>query len=432
MKNYNSQSAKLTNALVYFIIITTVVMLAPLVYKLAGEYSDNIWAASSGDREAVNERAARNKQFTVAERTVDISGLRNTEFGALSLISAKITDGGDIILFCSGRAEAAAAGTATATTPTPTAEPEEIMRIAALTNTAHAADEESGVLYGELAVSARAFRNHWPDSLRNKDYIFKDYGDGTFFMSNSRTAFLFDTPSMRAAENYSYPYNFNVYHSALSNDKEKLAIAAEEGFFIGNPKESSMPLGASNMKELIAAVNAGGVIMTARNPVWSSDDERIFYKLYADNFVRYAGVTAASPGGNERLTALDASNFIFLKDDTVFYYISSDAAASPVNLFRCGYFNLNERRMQDVMKSQVFYFDVDVSSGGAHFAALSHNGNMIKISVIDILTKKLIYSSLYSEIYDFSFSPDEKNIIIYGRADNRRTLRVINIDWTEE
>jgi len=420
MKEYNHPNKKLTNALVYFIIITTVVMLAPLVYKLAGEYSVAL-APTSGDRESVGERAARSKRFTAAETAIDITGLRTTEFGALSLITPKITDAGDIIMLCSGYLEVTDGETGAVTGY------ENIMRVAVMKNIVPGEDNSAG----EIVVSARAFRSNLLDSLRGKDYIYKDYG-GEFFLSNNKTAFLFDTETMRTAESYSYPRNFNVYHAALSNDKEKIALAAEEGFYVGTPKESNMTLTASAMKELITSVNAGGVAMTARDPSWSSDDERIFYKLYADNYVRYAGVTASSPGGNERLTALDASNFIFLDDDAIFYYISPDAAANPGGLFRCGYFNLNERTMRDVMKSQVYYFDISVSSGGAHLAALSHNGTMIKISVIDILTKKLIYSSLYNDVYDFSFSPDEKSVIIYGRTESRRSLKVINIDWTED
>ena len=413
MKDYNFQNRKLINALVYFIVITTVVMLAPLVYRLAGEYSA-ARLISSGDRESVSERAARIKSFTVAENTIDISALRNTEYGALGLITAKITDAGDIIMFCSGYVEIA--GETGAVTGY-----ENIMRIAVMKNDAE----------GELAVSARVFRNNLMESLRGGDYIFRDYG-GEFFLSNNKTAFLFDVETMRVSQSYSYPRNFNVYHCALSNDKEKLALATEEGFYVAVPRESNMTLNASSMKELISAVTAGGVAMTARDPSWSSDDERIFYKLYADNYVRYAGVTAASPGGNERLTALDASNFIFLDDDAIFYYISPDAASRFGSLFRCGYFNLHERTMRDVMKSQVYYFDIDVSSGGSHFAALSHNGTMLKISVIDILTKKLIYSSLYNDVYNFSFSPDEKSFVIFGRTETGRSLRVIDIDWTDE
>jgi WD40 repeat protein len=145
-----------------------------------------------------------------------------------------------------------------------------------------------------------------------------------------------------------------------------------------------------------------------------------------------AGFTNPTPGGNEQLKSLDCKTFIFLNSDSIFYYFTSSNEASLNNTFRCGYFNITDRKMTDIMKSQVNYFDVNVSPNGRHLAALSRNGNMIKISIIDIYTKKLIYSSLYSDIYDYSFSPDEKNVIIHGRADNRRNLKVISIDWTEE
>ena len=151
--------------------------------------------------------------------------------------------------------------------------------------------------------------------------------------------------------------------------------------------------------------------------------------------MKNAGVTTTSPGGNEQLAALECSDFLFMADDSIFYYFSSATGItgmSPGILFRCGYFNINERKMTDIMKSQVYYFDVDISQSGTLLAALSYNGNLIKISIIDIRTKKLIYSCLYSEIYDFSFSPDEKNVVVYGRENGRRTLKTVKIDWMEE
>jgi hypothetical protein len=419
IKKREQKENKFLNALVYFIMIATVVMIAPLVYKLADEYWGNR-TPNAGDGELASERTARNRRYTVIENTIDLSGLGNTGFGALGLITAKITDGGELILFCSGRAE-----TPASTEARP--EHEDIVRIVLLR------DIENGVP-GNIDVSGRAVRNNFLYSLQNKDYVFRDYGDGTFFLSNNRAAFLFDTENMRTTTNFAYPQNLSVYQSALANDKETLALATEQGFFVANPREANMTISPANMKELIAPITSGGVTMTARDPVWSSGDQRIFYRLYADNFVVAAGVTASIPGENERLRALEATNFIFLNDDVIFYYFTAGegAGTTPGNLFRCGYFNITERRMSDIMRSQVNYFAIDVSSNGTHLAALSPNGNLIKLSVIDIHTKRLIYSSLYDEIYDFSFSPDEKNLVIYGRSDNARTLRVINIDWTEE
>ncbi|MCL2095440.1 MAG: hypothetical protein FWH10_00890 [Oscillospiraceae bacterium] len=413
---------KLLNAVVYLIVAATVIMTAPLIYKFADEYAGSR-TALSGDGETVNDRTPGNRRFTVEENIINISGLRNTEFGELSVAAAKITDNMDIILFCSGRAERTEG-----TERSELEEPEEVMRIA-LINT----DGQTGEI--NISVANRAVRDDFIESFRNKDYTFKDYGDGTFFLSNNKSAFLFDTGRMRITDNYSYPGNFNIYQTSLSNNKETLALATDRGFFVANPRESNMTINASNMKEIIAAAESGGASLTARTPVWSGDDRRIFYRLYADNFVRNAGITAASPGENEQLTSLEANNFIFLNDNIIFYYFlpgTDIASAGQGNLFRGGYFNIGERRMREVMRSQVNYFQIDVSSNGEYLAALSPNGIMTKLSVIDIQTKKLIYSSLYNIVYDFSFSPDEKNLVVYGRTNSGRTLRVINIDRTEE
>jgi len=282
---------------------------------------------------------------------------------------------------------------------------------------------------GDIAFS-RPIRNDFRENLRDGDYVFKDFGDGTFFLSNSKTAFLFNVKTMKTVVNYSYPKNYHVYHATLSNNKLMLALATEEGFFV--VLNAYLKITPSNMKEIIAPSNVNGAVQSARYPVWSADDERIYYKIYSDNYVRNAGVTPPSPGGNERLAALDCNNFIFLNNDSIFYYFLPGTDTNPGNSFRCGYFNVSEKKMTEVMKSQAYYFAVDISSNGNHLAALSYNGNMIKISVIDVRTKKLIYSSLYDEVNDFSFSPDEKNVIIDCVANGRRTIKVISIDWTEE
>ncbi|MCL1857812.1 MAG: hypothetical protein FWF92_01085 [Oscillospiraceae bacterium] len=462
--NSKKTESKFLNAIIYFIVIITVAMVAPLVYKFADDYS-NSRISSQGSKEIVNEKNTKIRKYTIVENTINISGLRDTESGALNLITAKITDSGDIILFCSSRVEITppvipvviidededenkndngAESGAQSITQEKEKEYETILRIAAVKNIKNAENiidridnnDNSGAptkieTAGDIEVYTRAIRYNFLESLQAEDYIFKDFSDGTFFMSNSKSAFLFDINSMKIINSYSYPQNYHVYNTALSNSKETFALATEEGFYV-SAVNAYMGIESSNMKEIIAPVNINGVSQSARYPIWSNNDERIYYKLYADNYVRYAGVTTPSPGGNEQLTALDCNNFLFLNDDLIFYYFPPGTEANPGNTFRCGYFNVSDKKMTEVMKSQIYYFDIGVSSNGNHLAALSYNGTMIKISVIDIRTKKLIYSSLYNEIYDFSFSPDEKNIIIYGRADNRRTLKVINIDWTEE
>jgi len=418
-KNNSSSNTenKLLNALIYIIVIITVAMIAPLIYRFADYYS-NSRISTQDNNIIVNEKSTKNRKYTVVENTIDISGLRTTEFGVLNLVMPKITDNGDIILFCSALNEINA-GSNNPFSESIQKEYETILRIAAVKDS------------GDILIFNRAIRYNFLESIHDEDYIYKDFSDGTFFMSNNKSAFLIDINSIKIINSYSYPKNYHVYNSALSNNKNLLALSTEEGFYVASI-DAYMGITPSNMKEIIAPVNSNGVNLSARYPVWSDNDERIYYKLYADNFVRNAGVTTPSPGGNEQLAALDCNNFIFLDNDLVFYYFLSGTESNPGNLFRCGYFNAGDKKMTDVMKSQVYYFDIDVSSKGTHLAALSYNGTMIKISIIDILTKKLIYSSLYNEIYDFSFSPDEKNFIIYGKADNRETLKTINIDWTEE
>lgn len=435
------------NALVYIIVIITVAMIAPLVYKFADEYSNSM-ISTQKDKEVIKETAPKNRKYTVADNTIDLSGLRNTEFGTLSLVTAKITDDRNIILFCSSRIEIETeteinAGETSGNSPYAPKEYETLLRIASVKNieTINIKDAEdnfgsSGAdieteSAGDIQIYSRAVRYNFLESVQDGDYTFKDYGDNTVFISNNKIAFLFDTDRIRVTANYTYPNKYHIYQTALSNDKEMLALATEEGFYVAS-LNANMGLSASNMKEIIAPVNINGVNRSARYPVWSDSDERIYYRIYADNRVQSAGVTTPSPGGNEQLTALDCNNFLFLNNDSIFYYFLAGTEANPGNMFRCGYFNMGEKKMTDIMKSQVYYFDIDVSSKGTHLAALSYNGNMIKISIIDIRTKKLIYSSLYGEIYDYSFSPDEKNLIIYGKADNKKTLKVINIDWTEE
>ena len=485
--NYNNnrdkRENKTLNALVYIIVMITLVMVAPLAYKLVDDYA-NSRALVSGDTEIIGERNVKNKKYTVVENTIDISGLKNTEFGMLGLLKVKLTDNSDVILICSGVAEKPAPAPVTepptqpetdingleiatesvtdivdtadnidninlqtteipeVTTEPETTEPEyeDVLRIAMIKNDGSIknipidTDNITKIQsLGNIEVCSRAVKYDFLQSIQNSDYIYKDYSDGTFFMSNNKTAFLFDIDKMRISSNYAYPSGYNVYHSSLSNNKELLAVASEEGFFVGNLAASNMTLTRANMKELISTtITENGISLSARYPVWSNDDERIYYKYYAGDNVRNAGVTTSSPGGNEQLTALDCPNFIFLNNDSIFYYFMSNSETSQGNAFRCGYFNSTEKKMNELMKSQIYYFNIDISSNGTHLAALSFNGNMIKISVIDIRTKKLIYSCLYNDIYDFSFSPNEKNFIIYGKAENRNTLKVINIDWTED
>ena len=425
---------KIVGALVYVIVIVTVVMVAPLIYELAENYSSDKKALTAGESAAPGEKVTKNKNYTAVENTIDISGLKNTgtEFGALTPVAAKVTNRGDVILFCSYLAVLDSGQDETAP-----AQYEPRLQIAAIKHLRVADGGPDGYYNakGDTEVYSRPLpaRYNLLESVQGGDYIFTDFGDGTFFMSNSKAAFVFDLENMKTAAHYAYPPNYHVYHSALSPNREMLAIASEEGFFINNLKNTNAPMNHFDIKELISAtVNANGVRMTVRHPFWSGDSSRIFYKLYADENVKNAGVTTTSPGGNEQLTALECNDFLFMDNDTIFYYFSSTTGTNPGILFRCGYFGVNDRKMTDVMRSQVYYFDVEVSPNGSLLAALSYNGNLVKMSIMDIRTKKLIYSSLYSEIYDFSFSPDGKNVVVYGKENGRKTLKTINLDWTEE
>jgi len=419
-------------ALVYIVAIVTAAMIFPLIYELAESYSYTS-EKTIGESEVSGERNAKNKNYSVIENTIDLSMLKNTEFGALSLVSARVLNSKSLVLFCSVRIELDAGEGGEYAPPSY----ETRLQIAALKNLRDSEDGGEGYYNakGDLEIYGRALPARYGllESVQSGDFVFTDFGDGTFFMSNSKNAFLFDADNMKMAANYPYPPNYNIYQSAMSNNKEMLALAAEEGFFINNLKESNLAINYYDLKELIATTtNDNGVKLTARYPMWSSDDSRIFYKLYADDSIKNAGVTATSPGGNEQLVALDCSDFLFMANDSIFYYFSSstaNTATGPGILFRCGYFSPSEKKMSDIMRSQVYYFDVDISQNGNLLAALSYNGNLVKLSIIDIFTKKLIYSCLYSEIYDFSFSPDEKNLLVYGTADGKKSLKLINIDW---
>ena len=406
MNNYKKEN-KILDALIYIIMIATLIMLAPLIARFANNYSLNSPVVLN-EGESISERVTRNRRYTVTETKININALKYTEFGALNLMSAKIADCGTVIMFCESPLEDAD-------------RPGSTTRIAVWNS-------------GEINVFERRIRSGLYDSILNRNYVYKDYGDGTVFISNNMIAFLFDFEELKYVEHYMLPDSLNIYQAVLSNNKDRLAVAAEEGFFIYDIYPQGAPL-----KELIASSSSGGVLITAREPVWAAGDDYIFYKSYADNFIRNAGMTTDSPGGNEQLAGLDSTNFLFIKggadfdNDMIFYYFSSGSEPYQENLFRCGFFNpFGDRRMAEIMKSQVYYFDIDISPRGTHLAALSHNGNVIRINIIDIRTKKQIYSAMYEAVYDFSFSPDERNFIIHAMSEGEEILKFIEIDWIEE
>ena len=413
MNNYRKEN-KIPDAIMYIIIIVTIIMLAPLIYRFAGNYNFNPQAGFN-EGESSGERALRNirnrRRYTVTEKQVDISSLRDTDFGRLDLIAAKVTDSGSVIMFFDS----------------PFENNERLGRAARIA----VWDTEN------INILPRPLWSGLSSSIMAGRYVYKDYSDGTVFVSNNRSAFLFDYNNLRFAAHYILPTHLNIYQAVLSNSRHMLAIAAEEGFFVSYAYELDEDDDETfaAIKELITSSVTGGVRITARQPVWSSNDEFILYKIYAGEHVRGAGMTTVVPGGNQQLTALDSADFIFLSDEhnRIFYYFSSGGALHQENSFRGGFFDpFGDRRMTDVMRSQVYFFDIAVSRRGTHLAALSHNGNMVRAIVIDIHTKYLIYSELYDDVYTFSFSPNERNFIIHGRSQGDEVLNVIKIDWEEE
>ena len=418
MNKYNDNSiehlpikreSRLSKLLVYIILIVTVAMIVPLILNFADNHSLGTPMMLHHEGERHHERVLqRNRRYTVTRSQIPLYLLRDTEHGVLNLLAAKITDNGSVVMFVE----------------VPRRYHERFGPAVMI-----AVWDEQREPGEQLRFLRRYLRSGLFESFTSGDYVFKDYGDSVIFVSNGQTAFLFDYEQM-TIEHFMLPEHLNIYHTVLSNNKDMLAIAAREGFFvqdITSPDES--------LKELITSSSPGGILMTARRPVWSHDDDYIFYKNYADEHVRNAGMTTVVPGGNQHLLSLESTNFTFLRDENnrIFYYFSSGSTPYQENMFRCGFFEpFGERRMIDAMRSQVYFFDVGVSSRGTHLAALSHNGNVVRVIIIDIRTKHRIYSELYDSVYNFSFSPDERNFIIHARSGRTEVLHVINIDWEEE
>ena len=415
----NKTESRRSEFFVYIILIVTLVMIAPLIWTFAENHSLGApLLHAHGEGERHHERIPqRSRRYTVTQTQVPAYLLRDTRHGALNLLVAKVTDSGSVIMFVEApRQYSERFGHA--------------IMIAVWDNRRDYDNYSDYDDYDEqLRFFPRYLRSGLLESFANGDYVFKDYGGGVIFVSNGQTAFLFDYERM-VIEHFMLPQHLDIYQAALSNNKTMLAIAAREGFFVDDVTLPGEPL-----KELITSSSPGGVLITARHPVWSQNDEYIFYKTFADEHIRNAGVTTILPGGNQQLLSLDSTNFTFLRDDSnrIFYYFSSGSTPYQENMFRCGFFDpFGDRRMVDAMRSQVHFFDVAVSPRGTHLAALSYNGNMIRVIIIDIRTKHQIFSALYDDVYDFSFSPDERNFIIRARSDGAEVLSVINIDWEEE
>ena len=399
-----TKNSKLFDIIIYFIFTATMILISPLIFLMVIRFLNiNIAETSDAGRTNQNEtNIIRARNYSYIERSLDLSVIENMGY---TLITAHITNNADGILFCAQETYDERRG--------------EILRIVNFEN------------HGEIKPYRHFLSNHFLETIRAKEYVYKNYDDGYIYIANDRDAVLFDLENMRLALNYYFPRGYEIYQAVLSNDRTMLALVTSRGLFVDEAADESGMV--TYPKELISAVeNVSGVKTLPKYPVWSSDDEYIYYTLYADTYIKSAGRTPLSLGGNEQFPSLENTNFHVLNDGTIFYYFATSYQTSFENLFRCGYFNVNDRRMTDAIRSHIYYFDIKVSSEGTHLAALSYNGRMKKISIIDIKTKKNIYSALYEDIYEFEFSPNEKNIIIYGLKDSKEDLRIIEIDWEEE
>jgi len=400
-KNYrhSPKKSKIFDLAIYFIFATTMILLSPLIFMLVMRFL-NINIQESADMTKANQseiNITKARNYSYVEHSIDLGIIENLDY---KLVTAKVTDNSDGIFLCSEVRQGDSLI--------------EILRILKV-------ERE-----GETKICNTSLSNRLLQKIRAKEYSYKDYGDGYIYLAGNEYAYLFDLDDVSIAERYSFPQEYNIYHAALSNDRTMTALATDRGLFVDDVSGLTPP------KELISAtINVSGVKTLPKNPVWSVNDEYIYYTLYADTYIKSAGRTPLSLGANEQFAALENTNFYVLNNDSIFYYHSANYHTSFENLFRCGYFNVTDRKMTDMIKSQIYYFDIRVSSDGTHLAALSYNGKLKKISVIDIKTKKNIYSALYDDIYEFEFSPNEKNIIIYGVKSGIEDLRIVEINWEE-
>lgn len=392
---------KRLEVIICFIFTVTMILLSPLIYMIVIRFL-NVNISDTADMGKTTHQGEvsviKAKNYSCIEHILDLTIIENMNY---SLLTANVTNNADGILFCGEVMSNERIG--------------EVLRIVKFQKNE------------EMTAYKHFLPNRFLEKVREQDFVYKDYGDGYIYIADNEDAYLFDLEEMKVAETYFFPTRYEIYQAILSNDKTMIALATDRGLFVTEVQGSAQP------KELISAIeNVGGVKTLPKNLVWSSNDEYIYYSLYADGYIKNAGRTPLSLGANEQFAALENTKFYVLNDDSIFYYYSTNYHTSFENLFRCGYFNVNDRKMTDAIKSNIYYFDIRVGSGGTHLAALSYNGKMKKISVIDIKTKKNIYSALYEDIYKFAFSPNEKNIIIHGLRNGKEDLRIIEINWIEE
>ena len=81
---YNKRNNNIFDNVIYIIMIATMIMCCPLIYKLANNYSRSNISASN-DREDSSEWFSKNRKYVFTEKQIDISVLKDTEYGDLNL-----------------------------------------------------------------------------------------------------------------------------------------------------------------------------------------------------------------------------------------------------------------------------------------------------------------------------------------------------------
>lgn len=270
-------------------------------------------------------------------------------------------------------------------------------------------------------VSSYYFPETFCDSIKEGNYTYIDFEDDYIFISNNKSGYLINAVTMKVEKLYRLPKEYNIYQSALSGGRDKIAFTAESGLYISD-------CDFENIKELVSTVyTLNNTVITSQFPVWAKDDEYIFYRLYVNGKMNGIGKTSASPGNNRQHTGIGNLRFEFQSGDKIFYHQSSNSATDFENQFICGYFDLETKEMKVKIKSSVYYYDIMTGNDGNFIAALSNNGLLKKLNIIDIYSKKIIYYDLFDYITEFCFSPDETKLIIRAVKEGEDILTLVDI-----
>lgn len=278
---------------------------------------------------------------------------------------------------------------------------------------------------GEEVISSLVSNYYFPktfyDSIKEDNYTYIDFADDFIFLSNNKAGYLINAVTMKREKLYKFPQEYNIYQSVLSGNREKIAFTAESGLFISD-------CDFENIKELVSTVyTLNNTVITSQFPVWAKNDEYIFYRLYVNGNMNGIGKTSVSPGNNRQHIGIGNMRFEFLSGDRIFYHQSSNSATGVENQFMCGYFDLDTKEMKDKIKSSVYYYDIKTGNNGNFIAALSNNGLLKKLNIIDVYSKKIIYYELFDDIIEFCFSPDETKLIIRAVKDGEEVLILVDI-----